>query len=69
MKRRLIKLPGAPEAWIDPKTVICARIEVGHDEPFVVVHTSEGFAVGLSPLHQTVEDLLDDVMTALRKGR
>lgn len=69
MKRRLVKLPGAPEAWVDPAAVVCVRIEVGQEEPFVVVHTSEGFALGLSPLDKPVEDLLDDVMAAVRKGR
>jgi len=69
MKRRLVRLPGAPEAWIDPRSVVSVRIEIGGDEPFVVVHTDQGFAFGVSPLRQTVEELLDEVVTAVRKGR
>jgi len=69
MKRRLVKLPGVPEAWVDRRSVVSVRIETGGEEPFVVVHTDQGFAVGLSPLEQSVEDLLDDVLRTVRKGR
>ena len=69
MKRRLVKLPGAPKAWVDPRSVVSVRIETSGEEPFVVVHTDQGFALAVSPLRQTVEELLDEVVTAVRKGR
>jgi hypothetical protein len=69
MKRRLVKLPGTPETWVDPRSVVVVRIETGGDEPVVVIHTDEGFAVGIAPLRQQVEDLLDGVIAAVKKGR
>jgi D-alanine-D-alanine ligase-like ATP-grasp enzyme len=69
MKRRLVKLPGAPEACVNPRSVVSARIETGGEQPFVVVHTDQGFAIGVSPLEQSVEGLLDDVVRTVRKGR
>lgn len=61
-KSRLIRLPGAGNVRLDPATIVCVRTETGETGSLVVVHTSEGFAVGVAPAEdQTVSDLADEI--------
>jgi hypothetical protein len=68
---KLTALPGAGiPAYLDLSTVVCVRVQPDDNESFVVVHTSEGFGVGVSPVEgQTLEQLVAEIVKLVEEGR
>jgi hypothetical protein len=64
MSRKLIRLPGVPTVWVDPTTVVAARVSFDSESHSVVVHTSEGFAFSVTS--EDVNQLLNDIVKLVK---
>ena len=68
---RITQMPGASNVWLDPSIISCVRVEYPPTEgaaPFVVVHTSQGFAIALAPdAEHSAIDIAADVLRMIPK--
>ena len=64
-KSKRVKLPCHNDVWMDPSIISCVRIETAEGGTVVVVHTTEGYAVGLVPNHDQSALALAEAINAL----